>query len=200
VGYLAKTGSLNVYGMGTSPDFEKLIKEANRSFRVKIKEGKGTSGRSDHYPFYKKGLPFFFFITGLHKNYHRPEDDWKLLDKKGFAKVAGLAGQVAMELAMVEAKPVFTPVSEGSLDTGPYLGISIENREGAIFVSDVAKKSPASRGGLKKDDQILEVGERETKSVSIFYGVWAGVREGTKVSFLVRRSGRLRTVRVTLKK
>jgi len=46
-----------------------------------IDEGKGThfSG-SDHYPFYRKNIPVLFFFTGLHKDYHKPSDDFEFID------------------------------------------------------------------------------------------------------------------------
>ena len=36
--------------------------------------------RSDHWPFYKRGVPYLFLNTGLHPQYHQPEDDADLLN------------------------------------------------------------------------------------------------------------------------
>jgi Zn-dependent M28 family amino/carboxypeptidase len=200
VSYLGKTGHLEIFGANTSPTFEDLLKKANRSTRIKLNVKKGMAGNSDHYPFYKKGLPVLFFITGLHKNYHRPSDDYKAMDKRGFEKVARYAGEVALTLANLDTKPVFVPASKGGLETGPYLGISIEGRDGnEVYISEVAKGSPAARGGLKKNDRLLEANDQEVSSVSLFYGIWSGVRPGSKVSFLIRRDGRMRMLRVQLK-
>jgi len=201
ISYLAKMKSLQILGVGTSPCFQKLIKESNRNYRIKTKEIKGAGrGGSDHYPFYQKSLPVLFFITGLHSNYHRPEDDWKLLDKRGFEKVVRLAGDITYSLAMLDAKPVFTPASGGSFSSGPFLGVSVETVERGVYVSDVAKGSPAQKGGLKKGDRLIEVEDKEITSISIFYGIWAQVKPGTRVTFIVRRNGRTKTIKVTLKK
>lgn len=54
-----------------------------------IDEGKGThfSG-SDHYPFHRKGIPVLFFFTGLHKDYHKPSDDFDFIDFDKLMKVS----------------------------------------------------------------------------------------------------------------
>ena len=54
-----------------------------------IDEGKGEhfSG-SDHFPFYRKGIPALFFFTGLHKDYHRETDDFEFIDFDKLLKVS----------------------------------------------------------------------------------------------------------------
>ena len=54
-----------------------------------IDEGKGThfSG-SDHYPFFRKGIPVLFFFTGLHRDYHKPSDDFEFIDFDKLLKVS----------------------------------------------------------------------------------------------------------------
>ncbi|MFH1834470.1 MAG: M28 family peptidase, partial [bacterium] len=201
VGYLKTTGKLEIYGVGTAPSFQRRLDEANRSTRVRLRPIEGVGrGASDHYPFYQKGLPVLFLITGLHKNYHRPTDDWKYLDPRGFEKVVKLAGNLAYDLATADTRPVFTPTTEGGLETGPFLGVTVEDRDGGVYIADVARGSPADRAGLKKDDRLAEVDDQEIASVAMFYGVWASVQAEARVSLVIGRSGRLRTVRVQLEK
>ncbi len=54
-----------------------------------IDEGKGDhfSG-SDHYPFFRKGIPVLFFFTGLHTDYHKPTDDFEFIDFDKLIKVS----------------------------------------------------------------------------------------------------------------
>lgn len=54
-----------------------------------IDEGKGAhfSG-SDHFPFYKKGIPVLFFFSGLHSDYHKPSDDFEFIDFDKLIKVS----------------------------------------------------------------------------------------------------------------
>ncbi|MCJ7820770.1 MAG: M28 family peptidase, partial [Bacteroidales bacterium] len=54
-----------------------------------IDEGKGShfSG-SDHFPFYRKGIPSVFFFTGLHRDYHKYTDDFEFIDFEKLVKVS----------------------------------------------------------------------------------------------------------------
>lgn len=47
--------------------------------------------RSDHWNFGKYSIPFIFFFTGVHDDYHRPSDE---VDKIGFDKMARIAKTV----------------------------------------------------------------------------------------------------------
>ena len=86
----------------TGPDTIKIISGADckellsfataaskKSGIYPLDEGKGLhfSG-SDHYPFYRKGLPVVFFFTGLHKDYHKPTDDYEFIDFDKLVKVS----------------------------------------------------------------------------------------------------------------
>ena len=199
VSYLSKTKKLELYGLGTSPLFDEILKAANRGGRIKVKEIDGVGrGASDHYPFYQKSLPVLFFITGLHKNYHRPEDDVKYLDKRGFEKVVRLAAEMTLDIATRDVRLPFSATEEGGLDNGPFLGVALQTVEQRIFISDVTRGSPAQKGGLKKGDQLLEVNDREIESLALFYGLWASVAEKSRPVFVVRRQGRTKTVRIRL--
>ncbi len=65
-----------------------------------IDDGKGThfSG-SDHYPFYRKGIPVLFFFTGLHRDYHKPSDDYEFIDFDKLLKVSQAGFLTGYEVA-----------------------------------------------------------------------------------------------------
>jgi hypothetical protein len=194
-----KSGGLQVYGAGSSPVFEPLLTKAGQAARLKVRPIRSVGpGNSDHYPFYQKGIPALFFFTGLHKNYHRPSDDWRTIDARGIEKVVQLAAEIALELVDGEARPLFTPTEEGGLEAGPYLGVTVAERNGDVVVADVARGSPAAKLGIRKDDRIVEVNDQEVTSVTIFYGIWAEVGEEDRVSLVLSRDGRVRTLRFKL--
>lgn len=76
-----------------------------------IDDGKGThfSG-SDHYPFFRKKIPVLFFFTGLHKDYHKPSDDYEFIDFDKLVKVSRAGFLTGYRVA---SEPVF-PSSEKS--------------------------------------------------------------------------------------
>ncbi len=74
-------------------DCRRLVSMAGESCKESgihmIDEGKGDhfSG-SDHYPFFRKGIPVLFFFTGLHTDYHKPSDDFEYIDFDKLIKVS----------------------------------------------------------------------------------------------------------------
>jgi Zn-dependent M28 family amino/carboxypeptidase len=75
-----------------------------------IDDGKGThfSG-SDHYPFYRKKIPVLFFFTGLHKDYHKPSDDYEFIDFDKLVKVSRAGFVTGYRVA---SQPVFPPAGK----------------------------------------------------------------------------------------
>lgn len=77
---------LGVAAAGSSPQWRRLIsKTPHPSFRVGINNA--SLPYSDHYPFYQKGIPALFFSTGLHDDYHTPNDRAALLNYDGMVTI-----------------------------------------------------------------------------------------------------------------
>ena len=187
-----RRGRLQVGGVGTSPDFEDLIKKKNKKHRIaKIKFNPGGRAPSDNTSFYEKGMPVLFFFTGLHKDYHRPSDDWKGIDRKGIQKVARLAADVSLDLATRPTRPPFTRSDASGLDAGPFLGLSLEQKQDGIYVIHVEKKSPASRAKIKVGDKVEEFQDQPVKTISAFNQIHSNTKPKQKVKLLIRRGPRL---------
>lgn len=58
--------------------------------------------RSDYGPFYYRRIPFLFFSTGEHPDYHTPQDTLERLDVSKVAKVSSVMSQVAFRMANSE--------------------------------------------------------------------------------------------------
>jgi Zn-dependent M28 family amino/carboxypeptidase len=54
---------------------------------------------SDHASFFEKGIPYLFFFTGLHGDYHGVNDEADQLSYPRLAEVIRLAWRVASLLA-----------------------------------------------------------------------------------------------------
>jgi hypothetical protein len=55
--------------------------------------------RSDHYNYARFGIPVTFFTSGLHPQYHQPEDETNTLNYDKLARVASFVGDVAAAVA-----------------------------------------------------------------------------------------------------
>jgi hypothetical protein len=199
VGRLGR-GKCCIGGVGTSPVLEDVIRKANRETRLKLSLKHGGRAPTDSTSFYEKEVPVLFFNTGLHKDYHLPADDWKLIDKRGAAKVIRLAAEVARALATAAERPPFSRADSSGFSSGPHLGVTVTQKPDGVYVTYVEKKSPASRAGFRKDDKILEFEGQPIRSSSDFYGLKAQCPPQKKISIVVRRQGRVKKMKVKLGK
>jgi len=61
--------------------------------------------RSDHWNFGKHGIPFIFFFTGTHEDYHKPGDEPQKIDYDRMATIAQLIFGTAWQVANQDAPP-----------------------------------------------------------------------------------------------
>lgn len=184
-------GTLQVGGTGTSPVFPELLDAANEKLRIQTRYNPGGQAPSDNAPFYEKNIPVLFFFTGLHKDYHRPKDDWNLVDRRGLAKIAELAARVCLELATCEQRPPFARADGSALSMGPHLGLAVEQRDDGVYVIGVERGSPAAKVGFKVDDRIEEFDGQGIRTTADFNEAHSRAKPRSRVTLTVRRGRRL---------
>src|SRR5205823_5912029 len=86
---------LEVGGMKTGGGFEALVKRLGAEYGFDIRDGGGGSGPSDHASFFAKRIPILFMFTGLHPQYHQPEDKVALINAEDGAKIAQMTCDIA---------------------------------------------------------------------------------------------------------
>mgnify|MGYP001378634137 CR=1 FL=1 len=110
------TGAMDITGPDTikivsARDFPSFLNDAKESCHetglYPIDEGKGDhfSG-SDHFPFYRKGIPALFFFTGLHHDYHQKTDDIEFIDFEKLIKVSKAGFLTGYRVANERERPV----------------------------------------------------------------------------------------------
>ncbi|MBX3440464.1 MAG: M28 family peptidase [Planctomycetaceae bacterium] len=72
--------------------------------------------RSDYGPFRERQIPFLFFSTGQHADYHTPRDTPDLIDAEKVARVSNVVLAVALEISDSEEVPVWTDAPPPSLE------------------------------------------------------------------------------------
>ena len=100
----ASANTLHVLGYSYTPDFAADVREANRSVGLTLLETYDAGAqrllqRSDNWPFLSRGIPALFLTTGLHPDYHTPEDDTARIDFAKLTRVAKLAARAAWMVA-----------------------------------------------------------------------------------------------------
>ena len=60
---------------------------------------------SDHASFIEKGVPFLFFYSGMHDDYHRPSDSAERIDFGKLTRISRLIFLVGLEIANADRRP-----------------------------------------------------------------------------------------------
>jgi hypothetical protein len=202
---------LIVYGIGTSPGFESIVKRHNAvsggdSIFVLnlVKDGFGPS---DHSSFYGKQIPVFHFFTDVHADYHRPTDDWEKINAEGMATVVRYVEGIAMELDSIVTRPQYVAVEPprpagGGRGSSVYMGTIPdfgEQVEG-MKLSGVREGGPAAKAGLKAGDIIVKFGSIEIKNLSDFSYALGEHKPGDEVEVLVKRGNETKILKVLLER
>ena len=100
----ASANTLHVLGYSYSPDFAAELREANRAVGLTLLEAYDDGAqrllqRSDNWPFLSRGIPALFLTTGLHRDYHTPDDDTARIDFAKLTRVTKLAARAAWMVA-----------------------------------------------------------------------------------------------------
>jgi Peptidase family M28 len=106
-----------------------LGSESSEQLRTVVSDVKPESGltvgrlgadlvgtRSDYGPFRDRKVPFLFFTTGTHRDYHRPTDRPEKIDYEKLARISRWIADVTQRLADDPSAPVWSPRSETDLD------------------------------------------------------------------------------------
>ncbi len=62
--------------------------------------------RSDHWNFGRLGIPFVFYFTGIHEDYHRPSDEVDKINFEKYTKITQLIYQNTIEIANSVKRPI----------------------------------------------------------------------------------------------
>ncbi len=199
---------LYVAGTGTSPGFQQLVQDANRTLKFDLSNSASGYGASDQTTFTAHQVPVLFFFSGLHSDYHKPSDTWDKIDAAGGARVVELVSNVVSGLDRLNDKPQYVRVVEpagsatgGGGGYGPYFG-SIPDfgqvEHGGVKFSDVREGSPAGRAGFKAGDVLVEFDGKKIDNLYDFTYALRAHKPGDKVIVTVLRGSERVTHEVTL--
>ena len=199
-----KDSVLVVEGMGTAPEFEKILTKENiDSFKLTFKPD--GYGPSDQASFYGKEIPVIFFFTNTHGDYHRPSDTWDKINYTGEQKVVELAARVTMDLDTMAGKPTYTKVAMsmsagGRGEVRVSLGVIPDFGEDVVGmkISGTRPGSAAEKAGLKANDIIIKFGGSDVKNIYDFTYLLGKYKPKDVVEIIVRRGSEQVTLSATL--
>jgi hypothetical protein len=211
VGRLNPSSEITVFGAGTSPGFEELIKALAGSQGLKPTIVEGTAmqfNASDHASFYYKDVPVIFTFTGTHADYHRPSDDTPRINFEGMARIADYAELLLLDVARRPTRPAFVklkggspgPLASASRGSGVYLGTRpAYGAEGkGVKLDGVSEGSPAEKAGIKGGDVIVKFDGKEVVTIEDFMEGLSRKKPGDVVEIVVLRDGKETPLKATL--
>jgi hypothetical protein len=198
---------LIIYGVDTATEWRPLLQPKANSLGLELAlRGEGY-GPSDHTSFYINDIPVLHFFTNTHGDYHRPSDDWELIDADGLERVAQLVTAVARRLATPEQRLTLVrgagepPRAGGSgRGQGAYLGTvpDFTPVERGVLLGGVTPGSPGDAAGLRKGDLLIRLGIHEVADLEAFTAALQAHRPGDEVEVVVVRDGERLTVKAVL--
>ncbi len=193
---------LTIGGFGTSPVWGDLFTSnlsEKKYFTLKY-DSSGT-GPSDHTSFYRKDIPVLFFFTGLHKDYHRPSDDWDKINYTGELHVVKYIYQLIENLNDKD-KLAFTKTRETQSTTSSRFSVTLGIMPDYTFtgtgvrVDGVSEGRPAQKAGLKTGDVIIQLGEYNVSSLDNYMQALSKFKKGDTTQVKYKRGNDIAEVPV----
>jgi hypothetical protein len=198
---------LIIYGVDTATQWRELLEPKAGTLGLELAlRGEGY-GPSDHTSFYINDVPVLHFFTNTHGDYHRPSDDWELIDAEGLERVAQLVTSVTRRLASPEQRLTLVrgagdpPRAGGSgRGQGAYLGTvpDFTPVERGVLLGGVTPGSPGDAAGLRKGDLLIGLGAHEVTDLEGFTAALQAHSPGDEVEIVVVREGRQLRVKAVL--
>ena len=171
---------LGLFGTRTMPGMRYAWSQANIAGDVELEFPWKVFNNSDHYVFFKRGIPITMVHTGLHDDYHTPSDDAHRLNRSGIHRIAELLLNFTVQSANRDKLASFRKESLGDSESDqqayettkrpvrPRLGIRLTSREpGDVRISSVELGSRADALGLKPGERIFSIGPNATEEKPI---------------------------------
>ncbi len=195
VGRLGNDYKLAVYGTGTSPVFDSVLKAANNPVTLHIVKHESGVGSSDHTSFYLKGIPVLHFFTGQHEDYHKPSDDEDKINYDGMYIVLTYVERVLDELngmGTLEYRKTKDEESRKAMKFSVTLGVIPDYLyEGTgMRIEGTSPGKPAEKSGIKGGDVVIRMGDIEIKDMMSYMKALGKFEKGDKVDVTILRDGK----------
>ncbi|NUQ63850.1 MAG: M20/M25/M40 family metallo-hydrolase [Pirellulales bacterium] len=206
--------TLTIHGIESAAEFGPLVSSLGGRYGFRVRKSPAMFGPSDHLAFYMANVPVLHFFTGLHKDYHRPSDDYEKLDYDGMRRIAEMSAELVSQLATAKDRPRFASPFEGLVDfiepiapesarTRPrqaFLGVVRDpNYRGPGFaVRQITKSGPAEKSGLQAGDVVIQLGDTVIRESEDLTPCVRAMRPGQRAPLVIERHGTRFELEVTL--
>jgi len=177
--------SLQLVGDGYTNGLREIVETVNRGTGLALDFAGATyAGNSDHDAFYDEEIPFLFFFTGTHDDYHQPGDHAEKLDYERMESIVRLAHGVVRRLSDADVAPRF-------IDHVNWLGLRLEvledGDESRAVITAVDDESRGAAGGIRVGDVVTALDGSSVDEPRRVGREFREVKPGSWVAVGVRR-------------
>jgi hypothetical protein len=189
--------SLSVGGTGTARGLSDIVQSVITRHDFSVQMSPEGYGPSDHAAFYTRDIPVLFFFTGVHEDYHTPDDDVDRINFDGEREIADIVADLitevagrSEELAFTEAGPKSRPSTSKrfKVTLGIMPDVSSSETKG-LRADAVMKDRPAFRAGMQKGDIIVAMEGKPVNGVYEYMDRLSDFKPGQRISVEVLRDG-----------
>jgi hypothetical protein len=192
VGRLNEEKTLTMLGTGTSPVWDTLVdKLAENKFNL-VKKTDGI-GPSDHTSFYLVDIPVLHLFTGAHEDYHKPSDDFELINVEGMLDVYNYI------LTLIEATEnqeiAFSKTKDSDNSNAPRFSVTLgvipdyAFNEKGMRIDGVTEGKTAFKAGILKGDIVVKMGDIEVVDMMAYMNALSMFKKGDSTIVVVLREG-----------
>ncbi len=188
---------LQISGTGTSVEAEGIIKHFADADSIQLMMSPEGFGASDHSSFYVKNIPVLFLTTGVHADYHTPDDSPEKINYTEMVHVADFAYELIDSIARMdslltfrEAGPRVMPSARhgrGRVTLGIMPDITSTDDTPGMRVEFVSPGKPAELGGMKKGDIILAIDGKPVNNVYDYMFRLQKIKRGQLIVVTIKR-------------
>lgn len=201
-----RSDTLSIGGVGSAEGFQDLLRPHFLRSGLTIAEEESGRGPSDHANFYGVGVPVLFAFTGMHPEYHSPQDKGWTVNPAGAIKVVSLMHSILLDLASQPQRLVFrsTDASPGQdrgyapVRLGIQPGMNEEGGRG-VLIEGVSAGTSAADAGLQPGDSIIAWNGEDLHDTGGMMQFLRRHKPGDTVKLTILRNGQEIGVDVTLK-
>jgi Zn-dependent M28 family amino/carboxypeptidase len=112
----SNANAVNIIGTTRSASLKSVVERANSGIGLTLRlrydnNASQLMRRSDHWPFLNTGVPAVWVHTGLHPDYHTPNDDPARINYDKMEKITRLVHQASWDLATTTVRPTLGGLS-----------------------------------------------------------------------------------------
>jgi hypothetical protein len=196
----AKDGRCSVMGVGTAAELEVILDAAEEGLSLKLNRNEGSGGGSDHVSFVRAGIPALFFFTGMHREYHTPDDDAERCNPEGAVEILKVVTRVLWDIANRDERLTFQKPPARERVRRAVLGVQTDPSDEGVGVKirSAVEGGGAEKAGLRKGDVLLAVDGVEVDDLAALRRTLGERKPGDTIKVRYRRGEKVDTVDVIL--